>query len=78
MEPWFQIILEHPEKPEVILDRINTIQPGSISQSQQKESNFIRPEVVPNDRKWLKVLKDTKYIFYISNLVMTTVKVQRI
>jgi len=31
---------EHPEKPEVILDRINTIQPGSISQSQQKESNF--------------------------------------
>ena len=40
VEPCFKIILEHPEKPEVILERINTIQPGSISQSQQKESNF--------------------------------------
>ena len=40
--PWnpdFLNILEHPEKPEVILERINTIQPGSIAQSQQQESN---------------------------------------
>merc|ERR1712142_9497 len=31
---------EHPEKPEVILERINSIQPGSIQQSQQKNRLF--------------------------------------